>query len=201
MSEALTRSALQGVEEPKDLAVHLREMPERGMIDLRGLPNGEKFLAAVKDVIGADLPRGPRTSVSWGEIKLLWLSVDQWLILCPRAKTVELIAQLQSALAGLHVALTDVSDMRSIIRLEGEGVREILLKGCSLDLLGSGYEPGTVRRVRFAEIAALIQIVDHNIIEIYVFRSYAHYAWDFLTTVARETAKVKLFGEQPSPAV
>ena len=50
--------------------------------------------------------------------------------------------------------------MRAIIRLEGDGVRDVLLKGCSLDLLGKGYEPGTVRRLRFAEIAALLQIID-----------------------------------------
>jgi sarcosine oxidase subunit gamma len=91
--------------------------------------------------------------------------------------------------------------MRAVIRLEGEGVREVLLKGCSLDLLGQGYEPGTVRRVRFAEIAALIQIIDAQTIELYVFRSYAHYAWDFLTVTARAAAQVKLFGEQAAPAV
>ena len=108
---------------------------------------------------------------------------------------------LRLRLKGQHVAITDVSDMRAVIRLEGDGVREVLLKGCSLDLLGKGYEPGTVRRVRFAEIAALIQVIDAQTIELYVFRSYASYAWDFLTVTANAAARVQLFGEQTAPAV
>ena len=41
-------------------------------------------MAAAKDALGVDLPRQPRTSVAWGDVKVLWLSIDQWLILCPR---------------------------------------------------------------------------------------------------------------------
>ncbi len=171
------------------------------MIDLRGDAGNEAFRAGVKQATGVDLPLTPRTSAAWGEIKILWLSIDQWLIICPRGRLVELIDALETAVQGQHIAITDVSDMRAVIRLEGEGVREVLMKGCSLDLLGEGYEPGTVRRVRFAEIAALIQVIDAQTIELYVFRSYAFYAWDFLTVTARAAAQVKLFGEQNAPAV
>ena len=59
--------------------------------------------------------------------------------------------------------------------------------------------PGTCRRMRFAEIAALLHVVEDTIFDIYVFRSYAHYAWDFLLATAREPAKIKLFGQQPAP--
>jgi sarcosine oxidase gamma subunit len=48
--------------------------------------------------------------------------------------------------------------MRAVLRLEGEGVREVLLKGSSLDLLNENYAAGTVRRMRFAEIAALLHM-------------------------------------------
>jgi sarcosine oxidase gamma subunit len=50
-----------------------------------------------------------------------------------------------------------------------------------------------VRRMRFAEIAALLHIVDDKTIDIYVFRSYAHYAWDFLVKAARKGSEVRLF--------
>lgn len=201
MAEPDYRSALHGAGEPAGLGLRIWEMPTRGMIDLRGDAGNEAFRAGVKQVTGVDLPLTPRTSAAWGEIKILWLSIDQWLIICPRGRLGEMIGGLEAAQNGQHVAITDVSDMRAVIRLEGDGVREVLLKGCSLDLLGNGYEPGTVRRVRFAEIAALIQVIDAQTIELYVFRSYAHYAWDFLMVTARAAAQVKLFGEQPVPAV
>jgi sarcosine oxidase subunit gamma len=163
---------------------------------LRGIASDKKFMAAAKKVLGLDLPKTPRSSVSWGDVKALWLSIDQWLILCPRAKAAELAAALTAELGVIHSLAVDVSDMRAVLRLEGEGVREVLLKGSSLDLLSGDYGPGTVRRMRYAEIAALLHVVEETVFDIYVFRSYADYAWDFLLATAREASSVTLFGKQ-----
>jgi sarcosine oxidase subunit gamma len=201
MSDPRLRSALQSRPQPLDLAIGMRAIEDRGMIDLRGLASDRAFLEAARSVLAIDLPAAPRTSVSWGDIKVLWLSIDQWLILCPRSKTPDLLARLRTALAAIHSLAVDVSDMRAIIRLEGQGVREVLLKGSSLDLLGSEYPPGTVRRLRFAEIAALIHVVERDVIDLYVFRSHAAYAWDFLMTAARAPARLTLFGRQDAPPV
>ncbi|MGH6907201.1 MAG: sarcosine oxidase subunit gamma [Aestuariivirga sp.] len=199
MPELYFESPLVNVESPQGLATGLREISDRGMIDLRGLTTDRKFLAAAKDVLGCDLPKKPRTSISWGDSKILWLSTDQWLILCPRARVSELAGALRQALGNIHSLAVDVSDMRCVIRLEGEGAAEILMKGCSLDLLGGDYVTGTVRRMRFAEIAALLHVVDNDVFDIYVLRSYAAYAWEFLLAAAREPAKIRLFGKQAAP--
>lgn len=199
MSDAYYESALAGVTAPPGLAVSLREIADRGMIDLRGQASDRKFMAAAKEALGVDLPKQPRTSVSWGEVKVLWLSVDQWLVLCPRTKAGALLASLRTALGDIHSLAVDVSDMRAVIRMEGEGSREILMKGCSLDLLSDDYGAGACRRMRFAEIAALLHVVEDDVFDIYVFRSYAHYTWEFLLATAREPAKIRLFGKQSLP--
>lgn len=178
---------------PDNISISLREITERGMIDLRGQSSDKKFMSAVKSVLGFDLPKAPRSSASWGDMKALWLSPDQWLILCVRSKTTVVLADLAAALGKIHSLAVDVSDMRTIIRLEGEGVRETLMKGSSLDLISDDYKAGTVRRMRFAEIAALLHVVEENVIDIYVFRSYADYTWAFLLKAARKGAEVKLF--------
>ena len=196
MFELYHESPLANAAEPQGLAVLLREMPDRGMIDLRGEAASRPFMTAAREVLGADLPTKPRTSVSWGDVKVLWLSIDQWLILCPRSKTADLLVALRQAMSDVHSLSVDVSDMRAVIRMEGHGCREVLMKGTSLDLLSQDYAAGTCRRMRFAEIAALLDVVDGEIFEIYVFRSYAQYAWDFLLATAREPARVKLFGKQ-----
>ncbi len=185
-------SALEQRSAPQGTYVSIREISSRGMIDLRGLAGDRKFMAEAKQILGVDLPKAPRTSQSFGDIKVLWLSTDQWLILCGRDRAPALVKDLQAAFAQLHALVVDVSDMRAIIRLEGERVREVLLKGCSLDLLGGEYPAGTVRRVRFAEIAALLNIVEENVIDLYVFRSYANYAWDFLVKAARAGSEVRV---------
>jgi sarcosine oxidase, subunit gamma len=203
MSEAQFESALQSREAPSGLAVEIREITSRGMIDLRGFTTERKFMAAAKQVLGLDLPKVPRTSAAWGDIQALWLSTDQWLILCPRARAGELLAALRKALAGIHSLAVDVSDMRSIIRVEGDEARAVLLKGSSLDLLSPEYAAGTVRRLRFAEIAALLHIVSErpDAIDLYVFRSYADYAWEWFLANGRAVAAIRQFGHQTAPTV
>ena len=193
MLEPQFESALAHRAAPDSTSISLHEISSRGMIDLRGLATDKKFMAAAKEALGFDLPKVPRTSNGWGDVKALWLSPDQWLILCGREKSPALLEGLQKALGKIHSLAVDVSDLRCIIRLEGEGTRETLMKGCSLDLLSDDYKPGTVRRVRFAEIAALLQVVEDNVIDLYVFRSYADYTWDFLLKAARKGSEVKLF--------
>ena len=199
MSELYVETPLAHREAPQGLSIELREITDRGMIDVRGSASDKKFMAAAKKILGLDLPKAPRTSVSWGDVKALWLSIDQWLVLCSRAKAVELTAALKAELGNIHSLIVDVSDMRAVLRLEGEGVREVLLKGSSLDLLSDDYAPGTVRRMRYAEIAALLHVVEDTVFDIYVFRSYADYAWDFILATARAPAKVSLFGAQTTP--
>jgi sarcosine oxidase, subunit gamma len=196
MSELYTESPLAHREAPQGLSIDLREIKDRGMIDVRGLASDKKFMAAAKKMLGVDLPKAPRTSTSWGDVKCLWLSIDQWLVLCAKSKVDELVAALRAELAGVHSLIVDVSDMRAVMRLEGDGVREVLLKGSSLDLLGDDYKSGTVRRMRFAEIAALLHVVEDSVFDIYVFRSYADYAWEFVIATARESSKIKIFGNQ-----
>ena len=193
MLEPFFEPALSNRAEPANTYVALREITTRGMIDLRGFASDRKFMAAVKAVLGVDLPKAPRTSHSFGNIKALWLSPDQWLILSARDRAAELTAELTKALTGLHSLAVDVSDMRCIIRLEGEGAREVMMKSTSLDFTDEDFTAGYVRRVRFAEIAALFNIVEEHVIDIYVFRSYANYAWDFLLKAARKGSEVGLF--------
>src|SRR4051812_7835307 len=114
MSDLPARTPLQHRPEPSGLSIGLREMRDRGMIDLRGLASDRAFMEGAKSVFGTELPAAPRTSASWGEIKVLWLSIDQWLILCPRSRVPELVAGLRKALHGIHSLAVDVSDMRAI---------------------------------------------------------------------------------------
>ena len=193
MADLHFESALAHRSKPDNLSISIREISERGMIDLRGSTADRKFMTAAKSALGIELPKVPRTSSTFGDVQVLWLSTDQWLVLTGRARASALLADLRKSLGTIHSLAVDVSDMRSIIRLEGDGIRETLMKGSSLDLISDEYKPGAVRRMRFAEIAALLHVVEQNVIDIYVFRSYADYSWEFLVKAARKGSEVKLF--------
>ncbi len=193
MPELITTSALAHRSEPGNLSISMREMTGRGMIDLRGLNTDRKFMTTAKAVLGLDLPKAPRTTTSWGDTKALWLSPDQWLILCPGDKAQAVTEQLSTALKSIHHLAVNVSDMRAIIRVEGEHARTTVMKGTSIDLTHGDYPTGTIRRMKFAEVGALLHIVEENVIDVYVFRSYAVYAWEFLLKAGRRGSEVGLF--------
>jgi sarcosine oxidase, subunit gamma len=193
MADLHFESALAHRSAPDNTSISMREISERGMIDLRGSTSDKKFMAAAKSALGVELPKVPRSSTTFGDVQVLWLSTDQWLVLTGRARVTALLTDLRKSLGTIHSLAVDVSDMRAIIRLEGDGVRETLMKGSTLNLISEDYATGTVRRMRFAEIAALLHVVEQNMIDIYVFRSYADYAWAFLLKAARKGSEVKLF--------
>jgi heterotetrameric sarcosine oxidase gamma subunit len=99
--------------------------------------------------------------------------------------------------------VTNVSDARTIIRISGDQTRELLMKGCNLDLLTNDLAPGYVRRTQIAEIPVAIHFVSDAPLsfDIYVFRSYATYIWQWLAIAGRAPAALQLYGTQPPPPV
>lgn len=201
MSEAVYTSPLAHVAGNRgaaDLSISVSEVSDRGMIDLRGEAGSVKFRQAAKAALGIDLPLKPRTSSVKGDVTVLWLSVDQWLVCCPRNKATGLVDKLRKNLGTLHSLAVDVSDARAIIRLEGDNVREVLMKGSSIDFTLPEYKAGVVRRLVFAEIAALAHIVADKpcTVDLYVFRSYADYTWKWIEATAKPAATIGLFSKR-----
>ncbi len=189
--------------ENQTLAIDMHERSDVGMIDLRGRANDKAFMKNAAAVLGMELPTEPRTCAGKGEIVVLWLSIDQWLIVLPLEARDKLLSALTKKLAKNHSLVCDMSDARSIIRLSGDRVREVLIKGCSFDATLPEFKPGTVRRLLFAEVAALSHFVEGkpDVIDLYVFRSYANYVWEWLLQTAHEDAGVGLFQAQDVPVV
>ena len=201
MSEPEFRSALAGVAPRDGLAISISEVTDLGMIDVRGNAGERAFHTTFKKVIGCDVPAKPRSSVAAGDITVLWLSIDQWLVLAPRKRVKDLVSELRTALREVHSLAIDLSDARTIIRLQGDGVREILMKGTPVDLTLADLGPGSVRRLRFGDIAAMVHIrrLKPDEIDLFVFRSYGRFAWDWLEATAGEAARLRLFTSQPVP--
>ena len=120
------------------------------------------------------------------------------------ARTVQRrMESLRGALEGKSHALTDVSDMRAVLRISGDATRMVLAKCCPIDVFAEDFRPGFVRRLSFGEIAAAIHVVSAEpvTVDLYVFRSYADYALDWLTEAAGPGRAVALFGKTEAPKI
>lgn len=169
--------------------VALRDSGFFGQIDLRGDPADTTFLAEVRQVLGLDLPGTANTASVSGDRVALWLSPDQWLVVVPFATRAQTIAELKRALAGKHVSITDVSANRTVLELSGSKVREVLAKGCGLDLHPRAFKAGQCAQTVVARSQAVIWQVDETpTYRVLVRPSFAAYLTDFFIDAMKEYA-------------
>ena len=169
--------------------VALRDSGFFGQIDLRGDPADASFIDAVRQVLGLALPTAANTASTTGDRAALWLSPDQWLILVPFATRAQTIDELERALAGKHVSITDVSANRTILELSGAKAREVLAKGCGLDLHPRAFKTGQCAQTVVARSQAVIWQIDETpTYRVLVRPSFAAYLTDFFIDAMKEYA-------------
>ena len=167
--------------------IAIRRRPGRACINVRGDGSDPRFLRAVAGAADVSPPLAPCTSVSGLLASMLWLGPDEWLLVSETQAAAELAGSLGRALAGLHAAVTDVSDGFIVYALRGSNASVVLAKGCPIDLHPRRFAPARCARSLLAKVPVLIHLrADEPVFELYVARSYADYAWTWLLTAARE---------------
>jgi sarcosine oxidase subunit gamma len=171
--------------------VRLGERLGLGKIDLRGNPHDRAFVTAVGRVLDLLLPSEPCTSAAKERVAALWLGPDQWLVTCPATEVARLTGSLREALVDVHCAITEVSDARVALRVAGPSARDVLAKGCPLDLHPRAFPLGGCAQSLLAKAAVLIHLLDDGrergpSFDVHVARSFAHYLWMWLEDAGRE---------------
>src|SRR5262245_3137883 len=69
-----------------------------------------------------------------GEARILCLAPGNWLIVSPDRAAVSLRERLEPELAGKSLVLVDVTDAFASLEVRGPAARELLSRGCGLDL-------------------------------------------------------------------
>lgn len=162
--------------------VRIIEMPLYGCLDLRLDWRNEAAASAVAAALGAALP-GPNAWVAAGAAQILWQAYDEWLILTADGRQRALAASLRSTLAEAHHAVTDVTDLRAVFRLQGTHARDVLQKGCAVDLHPRAFGPSSCVTTALARVRVTLRQVE-TAYEIFVERSYAAYLRDWLADAA-----------------
>ncbi len=169
--------------------VQMGERPFRGLVDLRGPAGDEAFAAAVEGALGVALPVGANTVASTGDLSVFWLGPDEWWVVTPGDGPAT-ADKLRTALAGQKAAVTDVSESRTCIHIRGGHARDLLAKGCPLDLHPRVFSAGRCAQSHCAKaLITLHQVADEDdgpAYDVYVLNSFAEYLWLWLEDAARE---------------
>ncbi|MFQ6022156.1 MAG: sarcosine oxidase subunit gamma [Acidiferrobacterales bacterium] len=177
----------RAVSDPGDAGVALCERPSRGQLALRGETQDKAFTSAVEQVLSVGLPTEANTATTKGDTSVLWLGSNEWLVVMPDGREEETADVLGRVLADCHFAVSNVSDSRVIIGLAGRHARDVLLKGCSLDLHPRSFVPGQCAQSSLARCHMLLHQIDQTpTYDVYVHRSFADYVWRWLEDAAQE---------------
>lgn len=176
-------------DEPGDAGVVLCERRFRAKINLRGKPT-KKFLEAAASALGLEPPKTPNTTASGGALTALWLGPDEWLVVGPPDREGYIADVLRAALEGQHCAVTDVTEGRTVIGLAGRHARDVLMKGCPLDLHPREFKAGDCAQSTCGKATIFLhQTADSDTgptYDIYVERSFADYLWSWLEDASLE---------------
>ncbi|CAM5337534.1 sarcosine oxidase subunit gamma [Streptomyces canus] len=162
---ALRRSPLSHLQERMGAAavrgargVTLAELPFVTMVNVRVDP-ASAAADRIGRTLGAPLPRRCGDTAASSLHTIMWLGPDEWLVLS-RADPGTVTAQLRRALDGAPGSVVDVSANRTTLELSGPAAREVLEKGCPLDLHPRAFGPGRAVSTTVGPIAVLLWQLD-----------------------------------------
>ncbi len=179
--------ATRATPSPASAGVVACERAFLGHLNLRGDARDARFVGTVREVGGVDLPIIPNTvSEARGHIGY-WLGPDEWLIVTVDEHKTILERELRAALVGLRNAVTDVTGGQTVVVVRGDRARDVLTKGCPIDLHPRAFDIGRCAQSHLAKAPILLRQVDRQpSFEIIVRRSYADYLWSWLEDAAAE---------------
>ena len=159
--------------------VRLREVPFLAQLDLR-IEDDAAARAAVAEGIGVPLPLVPGTSARGAECSALWLGPDEWLLVGAPGTEDRLSERLSDALGTTFASVVDVSANRTAVEVAGPRAREVLEKGCSVDLHPRAFGPGRCAQTMLARAQVVLeQETEEPVYRLFVRASFSAYlaAW------------------------
>lgn len=168
-------------------ALRLSERPFLGKLILRLDRKADG--AALAGVLGVDLPPASPMTAAAGDLTLLWLGPDEWMIVTPPGRERDLADALETALAGRPHQIVIVSDQITTIELDGARAREVLMKLSTLDLHARAFKAGEVRGTLLARANAILHLgadAPEPVFGIFVRWSMADYLWCLIANAGRE---------------
>jgi sarcosine oxidase, subunit gamma len=146
--------------------------------ETQGLKSLDK---AIKAAVGTKVPAQRRIEIG-RDRACGWMSPDEYLLVLPYPEVPKALAGIAKALGKEHHLAVDVSDARSVFRIEGDKADQVLRKLVAADL--DRLDEAELRRTRAAQVAVAFWRQDGGY-TLVCFRSVASYVMGLLANAAQ----------------
>ena len=170
--------------------IEFEELPHVPKINLRGQSNNIDFMSSAGTILDTLLPTEPNISHVAANIKVIWLSPNEWLVeINNENKFKEIFSKLQSTLNPQNTAVTDVTENRTIIKVSGHNLYTLLAKFLFIDLDKILQKETAVAQTLFVKVPILIVRNHKNSkvpsVSIHANRSHSQYIYKLLVDGSR----------------
>ena len=164
--------------------VTLGESAHRAIINIRGDAKDGAFTAAVKSATGCDLPLAANTVAMAGDVRILWLGPDEWLVIDEAGN--DPLADC-AGVAALHSAV-GISHRNIAIAVTGKAAAATINAGCPQDLSLDAFPVGACSRTILGKTEIVLLRTAQDAFRVECWRSFSDYVFTFLSEAARDAA-------------
>ena len=165
------------------VGLSIRTRLNTSLINLRA---EDKIKAKIKKLFGTALPKAANKMTAIGTRRALWLGPDETLLIFDEAQEAELMLSIKDTLNQTHYAATLISDAYHIFQLTGPHIRDVLSKGCSLDLHESAFISGDCAQTGLGQAAVTLAAEEDGSFLLICRTSFADYISSWLKDAAIE---------------
>lgn len=135
---------------------------------------------------GRELPREVGGTLP-APIHILCLAPEEWLLVSDERSVASITERNADDLAAQGAVLVDTTDGLGMLTVRGLAARDVLSKGCGLDMRQHSFPDGRCARTRFAQMQVIIHCIDEMVgFRLYVGRSHLRYLCDWIEDAAVE---------------
>ena len=165
--------------------ISIEELPFVNKINLRGNTTDRIFMSNTGSVLDILIPTEPNTKIENKNLQVIWLSPNEWLLnFIYNENFTRIFENLSNKLNPENTSITDISESKTIIRVEGIHTTELLRKFLILDIDSVLNSNLKVAQTIFVKVPILIvrnhKDQDTQSFDIHLNRSHSTYLKDLL---------------------
>ena len=178
------KSVLEDLKIEKN-GISIEELPFVNKINLRGNTTDRVFMSNTGSVLDILIPTEPNTKIENKNLQVIWLSPNEWLLnFIYNENFTRIFENLSNKLNPENTSITDISENKTIIRVEGINTTELLRKFLILDIDSILNSNSKVAQTIFVKVPILIvrnhKDQDTQSFDIHLNRSHSTYLKDLL---------------------
>jgi sarcosine oxidase subunit gamma len=162
------------------VGVTIAERHDLSIVQVSVIPGVPAKFTEIQAVIGTALP-APGKAVA-GRRTVLSTGPGRWFVVDAGRGT--LANELEMAAAG-SFAITDLSHSRTVLRISGARMRDVIAQCCAVDLHPRAAKSDDCFATAVARHAALLHLVNDATVDVYAYRSFGQDLFESLVGASR----------------